>query len=316
MTKQNKVIPIIFTVDDQYVPFMCVALKSIQINASKDYFYKIHIINTGLNNKSVREINKLKSSNFDIVFNNIKEELADLSNSFPTRDWYSVATYYRLFIADLFPMYDKAIYLDADITVLGDISKMFNLDIGDNYVGAVPDEAVSITPEFIDYVNNYLGIAESRYFNAGVLLLNLKKLREIDFKQKFINLISAIKFTVAQDQDYLNVICKDHVYYMPSSWNKMPLEETKEEVSSLMLVHYNLSFKPWHYDGILYEEEFWKYAVQTSLINQIFDIKTQFTLDKILNDQSAGNNLLIMAKEQANMDNTFKKLYLEGKISF
>lgn len=312
--KNQKTIPIFFVTDENYVPFLCVSLKSIVLNASKEYNYKIHILNTGLTNKSIKNIKSVLSDNFVIEFNDIKEQIKNICDKLHTRDYYSKATYYRLFIPNMFPEYDKILYLDSDITVLGDISKLYEFEIGNNMVGAVVDEAVNSVPEFIHYVNNFLGIKESCYFNAGVLLMNLKVLRDEKFEEKFLKLLKTIKFTVAQDQDYLNVLCKDRVFYLPNVWNKMPFKNNKILTEDIKLIHYNLTLKPWHYDGILYEEVFWKYAVLTDVINDIFLIKSDFSEINKLNDFACGERLKSMAKEQADNVCTFKYLLNKGKI--
>lgn len=311
---KKKIIPIFFVTDDNYVPFLCVSLKSITMNASKEFNYKVHILNVGLSRKSKKDIKSVLTKNFDIEFNDVSKQIKSVCDNFNTKDLYSKTNYYKLLIPEIFNQYDKAIYLDTDTIVLNDISKLYNIDIGNNMVGAIADETVNSVPEFIEYVNNYLGIKESRYFNAGVLIMNLKVLREEHFEEKFISLLKNIKFTVAHDQDYLNVICKDKVYYLPNNWNKMPFECNKIPVEKINLVHFNLSFKPWHYDGVLYEEEFWKYAVLTDVLNDIFAIKNDFNDIKKLNDFACGEKLKQMAIEQAREANTFKNMIVSGQI--
>ena len=49
----------------------------------------------------------------------------------------TVSTYFRLFAADVLTQYDRALYLDSDIVVLGDVGELFDMDIGDNLLGGV-----------------------------------------------------------------------------------------------------------------------------------------------------------------------------------
>lgn len=315
MTKTNKkIVPIFFATDDNYVPYLSVAINSLVSNASKNNVYKIHILYSKLSDASMSALSDFARPNITIEFNDVTEKLKTITNKLHTRDYYSKTTYYRLFIPNMFPEYDKALYLDGDIAILDDIANLYDYDLGNNMVGAVTDEAVSVVPEFINYVNNYLGIKESNYFNAGILSMNLDVLRKENFENKFINLIKQVKFTVAQDQDYLNVLCKDRVMYLPSVWNKMPIECNKQDVSELKLIHYNLSFKPWHYTGILYEEVFWKYAFELSIYNQIRDILDGYDDMMKLNDEVSGNNLKMMADNQANSEYTFKHMVLAGDV--
>lgn len=310
---EKNIIPIFFATDDNYVPFLIISLTSIKENASSNYIYNIHILHRGLSDSSIESLNLFNSEDFHIFYNDVKDSLDNLSSKLFVRDYYSKATYYRIFIPSVFPQYDKALYLDCDIVVQGDVAELYNTELGDNYVGAVPDEAVSCVPEFIHYVENFLGIAREKYFNAGILVINLKALRETNFDKKFLGLIESYKFIVAQDQDYLNVLCKDKVTYLPKTWNKQPLQDHNLTINDLNIIHYNLSFKPWKFDNVLYEESFWNYTEKAGLTDTIKNIKNAFTPDLQENDRIGGANLIAKAELLSKDENAFK-LLVERKV--
>ncbi|MEG1582152.1 MAG: glycosyltransferase [Clostridia bacterium] len=302
---KNKEIPIFFSCDDGYIPFLSVSLKSLEQNASKNYFYNIRILNAG--NISIENQEKILKSysvdNFKIEFVDITKNVAPISEQLHTRDYYSKTTYYRLFIPNLYPMYDKTLYLDSDIVVLGDISELFNTDLGDNYVGGINDGVIMSNQAFRDYAENKVGVDKcSNYFNAGILLMNLKMLRQIDFEKIFIELLSKVTFSVAQDQDYLNAICKGNVKLINEIWNKMPIPNSKIDEKTLKLIHYNLSYKPWHVDNVLYENYFWDYAKQTEYYKDILNIKNNY-------------NESLQAKSEMETTNLIKKARLEADDS-
>lgn len=309
-----KNIPIFFAIDDNYAPFLLITLKSIIENSSKSNNYHVHILTNGLNSLNVEKIKTYQSTNVQIDFVNMTNVLKKFGDVLHTRDYYSKATYYRLFIPTMFPYLNKAIYLDCDIVVTGDISELFNYNIGNSLVGAVPDEAVGLIPEFQNYANNFLGIHYREYFNAGVLLMNLDEMRKYNFEKKFINLLESYKFTVAQDQDYLNIICKDRVTYLPKTWNKMPFKDSIDD-SELNLIHYNLSYKPWHYDNIEYQSSFWKYATLANLDEDMKKMLKLYSKGQKLNDQISGAKLINMAQKQSQMQDTFASLLNSGEIS-
>ena len=93
----------------------------------------------------------------------------------------------------MFPEYKKGLYLDSDIIVLGDISKLYNNDIQDNIIGACVDMSIQDVPEFLNYVENAVGIDRAKYVNSGVLLMNLEKMREEKFSSKNGTLCQRIK---------------------------------------------------------------------------------------------------------------------------
>ena len=183
--KEKKVIPVFFAADDKYVPFLAVTLQSIKERASSDDEYRIYVLHAGVSDDGSDKIKKFESENFKVYFVDVTDRLAVLSEELHLRDYYSCATYFRIFIAMMFPEYDKAIYLDSDIAVRCDLAEYFDTELGDNYVAGVPDGAVGAVPVFQEYTKHVLGIDAENYFNAGALLLNLKALRDEDFYGKY-----------------------------------------------------------------------------------------------------------------------------------
>ena len=257
-TTRKKVVRLFFTVDDNYVPFLSVTLASIIDHASKKYKYKITIIHDGLSLESKRAIKKFQNNkNIFISFFDVTLKVQSVSVKLDVRDYYTITTYYRLFLPNLFPAFSKGLYLDSDIVLNDDVAKLYFTDLGDNYVGAVPDSSVQEYVEFQTYVDKVIEMDHKKYFNAGVLLMNFKKLREINLERKAFKLLEKVTFKVAQDQDVLNYLCKGHVELLPMKWNIMPLGEKWENPT---LIHYNLMFKPWNLKNVMYDEYFWKYA--------------------------------------------------------
>ena len=299
---KKPMIPIFFACDNAYIPFLAVALASLEKNASRNYHYDIKILHVN----SITEANKEKIikqyqvENFDIEFVDITETVKQFNDKFHVRDYYSKATYYRLFIPQLYPQYKKALYLDSDIVVLGDISRLYHTPLGSNLVGAITDEAVQNVPAFCEYVVQRIGVKTPRhYFNAGILLMNLKRLREIDFEKVFLTLVDRITFDVAQDQDYLNVICRNRVKYIASRWDKMPFPNPRVKEKDIKLLHFNLDQKPWQREGILYEQYFWEYARQTEYYDAIVAHRKNYTAEQVAASQAQTLNLIAKTKVQA-----------------
>jgi lipopolysaccharide biosynthesis glycosyltransferase len=242
------------------------------------------------------------------------EKIAGQAGKMHARDYYSKATYFRAYIPNMFPEYDKALYLDCDIALNGDISELYRFDIGESYVGGVTCEAVNTTPVFTEYAENYLGVRLPKYFNAGVMVLNLRVLRRINFEEKFFDILAKIKFEVAQDQDYFNVLCRGHVTFLPKAWNKIPRPDSKERLKDVRLVHYNLSFRPWRYDGVLYGELFWMHAEKTHVYDKLLEMKRGFTEKDAAYDVQWMENLKRMAYERASCADTFCRMLSSGKI--
>ena len=291
-------IRIFFTVDDKYVPFLAVALQSLIENSSEKNYYLIKILYTSITEENQEKIKKYEKENVNIEFVDLNYYINKIKNKLYTRDYYSVTTYFRLFIPNLYPQYNKALYLDCDIVLLADVAELYNIDMGDNLVAAAPDDVIQKIEVFQEYVEKVVGVADYRnYFNAGVLLMNLDELRKFDFQEKFLYSLEKIKFAVAQDQDYLNRLCKGRVKIISNVWDKMPISNDTD-TNDLKLIHYNLAFKPWHFEDILYKEYFWKYAKKTEFFDEIIKIRDNYTEEDRFNDKEGDKKLRKLAQKE------------------
>ena len=300
MENNLEVIPIFFAIDDGYMPFLAVALESLIENSSKKYYYSIKVLYTNISEENKKKINKYKRENVNIEFVDLNYYIEKVKDKLYTRDYYTNTTYFRLFIANLYPQYNKAIYLDSDIVVLGDIAELYNQDIGDNLIAAAPDDVIQTIKVFQEYAEKVVGVADYRnYFNAGILLMNLDEFRKFNFQNKFLYLLETIKFTVAQDQDYLNRLCKGKVKIIDKAWDTMPVGTETLEEKDLKIVHYNLADKPWHYDNIKYKEYFWKYAKKTEYYNEICKIKENYSEEERFKDMQQFKTLKDLAQKEA-----------------
>lgn len=295
--KNKNIIPVFFAVDDGYIPFLGIALKSLIDNASDENKYQIKILYTNVSGENIRRIKKYEKENINIEFVDLNKQLEEIKEKLYTRNYFSNTTYYRLFIPELYPEYDKAVYIDSDTVCLSDIAELYNTDMGDNLIAGIPDGVIQAIDIFKDYVERVVGVADyNNYFNAGVIVMNLKELRDYKFEEKFIYMLEKIKFEVAQDQDYLNRLCKGRVKILDYSWNRMPVMGKTE--GKINLIHYNLGAKPWYFDNVVYQEYFWEYAKKTEFYNEIKELGTKYTDEDKERDDSNSLKLMELAKKE------------------
>lgn len=301
MNDDKKIVPIFFAIDDWYIPFFAVALQSLMDNASKDYNYLIKVLHTNIQKEHQKQIKKYESENVNIEFVDLSYYIEKVKDKLYTRDYYSNTTYFRLFLPELYPQYDKVLYLDSDIIVLGDISELYNTDMETNLVAAAPDDIIQYNKVFQDYAELVVGVAKyQHYFNAGVLLMNLDELRKFKFQEKFLYLLEKVKFSIAQDQDYLNRLCKGRVTLVSHDWDVMPYVNTETKPEEIKLIHYNFAYKPWNFEDVPYNEYFWEYAKKTEYYDEIVAIKDAYTEEQKFKDREAEKALVEMAiKENA-----------------
>ena len=312
----KKEIPIFFTIDNSYAPYISVAIKSIIENASKDYNYKLIVLHQELYKENMEKISSLSKEGFEIKFVYMRDGLETITDRVENRlrcDYFTLTIYFRLFIPDMFPEYDKGIYIDSDVVVPGDISKLYTHELGNNLIGACADKSVVDVPELAKYMEEAIGVSRYEYVNSGVLLMNLKEMREKEFTKKFLTLLNKYHFDcIAPDQDYLNAMCNGKILYLDESWDAMPTEG-KEPLSNPNLIHYNLFQKPWCYDNIQYEEYFWKYAKQTKYYEQIVEFKNNYSEEQKQSDRECLGVLVSKGGKMSDNEVTFKKVMERGE---
>lgn len=305
----KKIVPIFYACDDAFVNFTIISIRSMLENASPDRFYRFHILITDVSERSRRVAKELERENAEIIFEDVTSYLTAIEKKLPLRDYYSKTTYYRLFIADMFPQYDKAIYIDSDTVVLGDISELYDTDLKDNYVGAVTERVMTDVDVYGRYVEQVLGIDRYAYFNAGLLLLNCKQFRKNDLLKKFGDLLSVYNFVVTQDEDYLNLMCKDRVLHLDRKWNTEILPQFEIDPAKVAIFHYIMVSKPWHYPDCRFGEYFWKYAEKTEFYQELREASLSYSDEEKQRDIDCGNNLALLAeREIAREDNYLKTL--------
>lgn len=285
------IVPVVFAVNNSYVKQLATVIASILKCGNESIIYKIYVLHTDITVE-----NRQRLTMYMNAFPNGSIEFIDMCNfvekvnleSFMSRregyTYISSETYFRFYIPEIFRNYDKVIYLDADIIVLNDLTLLYETDIEDYYCAAVRDYFVTRYAKnikkhtgqyphltFERYLNEILKINDNKYFNAGVLLLNLKKMREDDIQAKL------WKFTVEnsplefQDQDVLNSVFHSKVKFVNWLWNclKSPIYP-----DTPYIVHFVGPEKPWCYDpsfsyNYSYIDEWWKFYELTPY----FDVK-------------------------------------------
>lgn len=311
-----KEIPIFFSIDNSYAPFLAAALNSAVKNCSPTRQYKALVLYQELSEENKEKLSSLSTANFKIEFVEMKTGFESITDRMSNRlrcDYFTLTIYFRLFIPTMFPQYDKGIYIDSDVVVLGDLAELFDTDIGDNFIGACADKSVVDVPPLAQYMEEAVGVGRFDYINSGVLLMNLKELRENEFDKHFLQLLNTYHFDcIAPDQDYINAICNGRIYYLDEVWDVMP-NDNEPLFDNAKIVHYNLFSKPWCYDDIQYGDYFWEYIKATGFEEEVVQYKENYTEEKKKSDSDCLELLMRRGLEICAQDITFKKLHDSGE---
>ena len=182
----KKVITVAFTADNDYVSYVSVVIKSLIENANKNFLYAVKILHKNITNLNQKKLQLLNCDICNIELINISKFLtSEMKEKFATRDYYTIETYFRVLLPDIFPDLDKILYIDSDTIILDDVSKIYNINLGNSWLAATRDLDVS-RGIFLNrnasgytistYVKDILKLKNPyNYFQAGLILLNLKK---------------------------------------------------------------------------------------------------------------------------------------------
>lgn len=308
-------IPVFFSIDDNYAPYLAVALRSAIDNAAPDRRFCAIVLHQGLRADNQARLAALSTARFSVEFVPMEKGVEGITDCMGNRlrcDYFTLTIYFRLFIASMFPQYDKAIYIDSDVAVTGDLGQLFDTDLGDNLIAACADRSVADVPPLVQYMEQAVGVPRDRYINSGVLLMNLRAMRREGFEAHFLHLLTTYGVdTIAPDQDYLNAICAGRILYLDEAWDAMP-HDTRPPLAQPYIIHYNLFSKPWCYDGVQYGDIFWHYAAQSGYLPEIKAHKAAYSDEQRQSDAAC---LRLLCERGAAIPGnavTFKKLAAQG----
>ncbi|MBW9052890.1 glycosyltransferase family 8 protein [Rhizobium mesosinicum] len=238
--------PIVFAVDAAYAVPLATALRSAAENNRDAWPLDIHVIHEGIGEETKRRIfDSLPANSAVIQWHPIGT--LSFASGFSTRPGVSKMTFARILLPQFLPeTCNRALYLDGDILVLGALERLWNIDLGEAVIGAVSDywldNVVSNGPRAG-------GLRVERYFNAGVLLIDLAKWRAEKISERSLEYLDRFPTTEYSDQDALNVACDGKWKILDRAWNfqfeptqviaRLALEQ------KLAIAHFVTNVKPW-----------------------------------------------------------------------
>lgn len=297
-------ISIAMSSDQNYTYPTIVTMTSILENKNPDTKINFYIMLSGdFEQKFKDEIMSLKNRYPDCEITLI--DMKDRLLNFYLSGHITAAAYFRLLLPELLPDIDKILYLDTDIIVQKDLTELFNFNIDNFYLAGVLDLQVcgqgclSYRVSGYDqdiYTQRYgLDCYSNFYVNSGVLLFNLKSMRENNLVPELLKCAASHNF-LAHDQCVLNMVCYGKILPLSDIYNRsIWLNLKKDQV----IVHYCGGGKPWKDLFISYADLWWKYAEKTPCFDKILEkyfikngtyiISSALDSNKVLDIESGSN---------------------------
>ena len=220
----NDRVPIAISFTPEYVVPAATMLRSL-LDSSKDSFQVICLVTEEIPREMQEMLSKIGNGRLVMEYLPLKGRL----DGYYTDARYSEAASYRLLLPELLPGYDKILYLDCDIIVRQDMGALFcNTNLNNNYLAAVSEAPIEDQAERI----KVLGCVPGQYFNSGVLLMNLKQMREDNVSSRLLKACEK-DFMEFPDQDALNLVCLERV---------LPISPIYNGIRSFFLPQYKRDF--------------------------------------------------------------------------
>lgn len=273
--------------NDYFIPYCATFLKSVAEHGNSKKNYDILLLSQDVSDINVKKMEKLLSAWENVSLRVIDPSVLIDQYTFHIRGHFSKETYYRLVLPELLPNYDKVLYLDSDMIAMDDVAKIYDENV-DGYLLAACHDADTAglyngyEKDKKRYTDKVLKLKEPyQYFQAGVLLLNLKEFRKRYTTKQILDFAVSENWQLL-DQDILNKLCEGAVKYIDMSWNVMVdfagvrisqiialaprwLNEMYQEArKNPKIIHYAGPQKPWFEPEMDMGMQFWERARETS----------------------------------------------------
>ena len=250
--------------DNNFVMQTCVALMSLRQNKAAETICDVYIIMADCSTESQKSFEKLEREDFLIHI--IKSTLSQYS-VIKQLAHISIAGLLKFDICNLVPQYDKILYLDGDIIVRGDLRKLYQTDVADNYVACV--------------VHSLGIVSHEMKMNSGIMLLNAVKIRNDGMRDILFQTREELGDRRSMDQETFNIVFADKKLYLPPKYNVM-LDKVDYErkyytlkkynafygtdysrradiINTAVIIHFTGGMKPWKYTFAKCVREWEKY---------------------------------------------------------
>ena len=281
--KNKHIIPIAYATDNNYTYPTLVSITSLleNIKHHPKTFYDIYIM---LSNDFTEKNKEILKSAQELYPNKCTITFINMGDMFKEQKTFPITKYYRLALHDKLPHIDKIIYLDGDTIIFEDLTDLINLDMKGYYILGFLDN--------LFWALEMYKIKDAIVLNTGVLLMDLKALRDFNTTEKFREFMMKYNNSVVQeDQTIINVVLQKYINKLPPKYGiwgfdsiQLALEHNKVQRPKFKyntetykmafelpaIVHFTGS-KPFNNKNATYYLDWWNYAKKTKYYDKIYE---------------------------------------------
>lgn len=278
---------IVIASDNNFVPHLAALIESIKDSTPLQQKFQICVLDGGISQKNRtllgRQFHRKPTHSGKIYFLDCSHLYTDVD----VHMHFSTSTFYRIDLGRILPKHSRAIYIDCDTIVQGDLSQLWNMNLESKVIAAAPDLIMknfvrNKTPAMKEaggqpageYLQDHvqMGNSADEYFQAGVIVFDLDRYRQLDTAEKALADLKSQKYWFL-DQDILNKYLVGKVKFLDTSWNCVNMvmdilpglstewaAKAKEDFASPKIIHYaGFEAKPWNNHKAPWAEIYWQY---------------------------------------------------------
>ena len=276
------VVPIVFVSDNNYVPYAATAIQSIKAQASAKDEYFIYVLHDSLAEENQRLIMLANTKAFSVECIDISEKTEKFIQKLYVHSHFTREMYYRWFIPELFPQYDRILYLDCDLVANSNLAVLIGENLENKPIGAVYNILNTTNRR---RVQEKVNLKCDNYVNSGVLLFDTVKFTEQNILSKCFELATNANTAHlgCPDQDILNIVCENNIHLLPDEYNVqwhhlwdsenelngLEYERFIRSLANMKILHFTSGVKPWFESQKRMAYYFWQHAVKTPFFSMI-----------------------------------------------
>lgn len=261
---------VVFICDNNYVMPTVVAISSLSKSTASSVPCTVNVICDHVSDENRNALLSLERENFTVrLIDADSDRYKGLEKKYSR---VSISSLLKFSIPEYLPTVDRVLYMDGDVLVLGDLSSLFSMNLDEKYAAVISDGP----KDFVAGGKKHAYYGEKTYFNSGVMLLNLKKMREDGIPNRLIE-FRLHEYNYFMDQDAFNRVLQNNVVYLGVEYdfllhlisyqNKQfslqqlinfyglkPYASLDELFQSIRVLHYTFG-KPWKYFDVPFNEK-------------------------------------------------------------
>lgn len=277
---------IVFSSSEYFAPYCATAIQSVLRNADPQRDYDIVVLEQEMQKKTKDRLKSLANGRSNVSIRTYNTSRIFSGYELFVCEHFSVETYFRLAIPELFSAYGKVLYLDGDLIVKHDVAELFDTDI-DHYAVAGVLDVVGMgainghRKDRLPYYKKHVHLKDPlMQINGGVLLMNVAEIRKQYTTKELLEYAMLGHFDLA-DQDVVNSLFQGQIKWLDLAWNaanddvgtlrayvatyapQKYFDAYKKAIADPKIIHYAGTIKPWHDPNYYLAEEFWSVLRET-----------------------------------------------------